>query len=364
MKYIQEYRKPEIQKIIIEEIQKYGLKLRKKINIMEVCGTHTMAIGKYGIRKVIPENINLISGPGCPVCVTPSNYIDKAIELSKIKDVIITTFGDMMKVPGSYSSLERERANGSEIFVVYSPLDALQIAEKNKSKKIIFLSVGFETTTPSIAQTLKIAKEKKIENFFILCGNKIMPPTMEFLLKEKDTEIDGFICPGHVSTVIGTEPYKKIVEKYNIPCVISGFEPADILYSIYLILKCIIEGKAEVINEYKRTVREEGNLKAKEVINEVFDLCDTEWRGIGLIENSGFKLKEEFSQFDAERKFKINITYSKEKTGCICGEILKGKKKPFDCPLFEKVCNPENPLGPCMVSSEGTCAAYYKYEKR
>jgi len=364
MKYIQEYRKPEIQKRIIEEIQKYGFKLRKKINIMEVCGTHTMAIGKYGIRKVMPENINLISGPGCPVCVTPSNYMDKAIELSKIKDVILTTFGDMMKVPGSYSSLERERSKGSKIFVVYSPFDALQIAEKNKSKKIIFLSVGFETTTPSIAQTLKIAKAKKIENFFILCGNKIMPPTMEFLLKEKDTEIDGFICPGHVSTVIGTEPYKKIVEKYNIPCVISGFEPVDILYTIYLILKCIIEGKAEVINEYKRTVREKGNPKAREVINEVFDLCDTEWRGIGLIENSGFKLKEEFSQFDAERKFKINITYSKEKTGCICGEILKGKKKPFDCPLFEKVCNPENPLGPCMVSSEGTCAAYYKYEKR
>jgi hydrogenase expression/formation protein HypD len=364
MKYIQEYRKPEIQKKIIKEIQKYGSELRKRLNIMEVCGTHTMAIGKYGIRKIMPESINLISGPGCPVCVTPLNYIDKAIELIKINDVIITTFGDMMKVPGSYSSLEKEKSNGSKIFVVYSPVDALEIAEKNKSKNVIFLSVGFETTTPSIAQTIKIAKDKKIKNFFILCGNKIIPPAMEFLLKEKDTEINGFLCPGHVSTIIGAEPYKKISEKYNIPCVISGFEPADILYSIYLILRCIIEGKAEVINEYKRTVREKGNLKAKKIINEVFEICDSEWRGIGKIENSGYKLKEEFSQFDAEKKFKIDVKYPEEKTGCICGEILKGKKKPFECPLFEKICNPENPFGPCMVSSEGTCSAYYKYEKR
>lgn len=364
MKYIEEYRNTEIQKEIITEIQKYGKLIKKKVNIMEVCGTHTMTIGKYGIRKLMPDNINLISGPGCPVCVTPEYYIDNAIELSKNKDVFITTFGDMMKVPGSFSSLEREKANGSKIFVVYSPLDALEIAQQNKNKKVIFLSIGFETTTPLSALTLKKAKEKKIKNFYLLVGNKLIPPVMEFLLKEKDTEIDGFICPGHVSVVIGTEPYMKISKKFNVSCVISGFEPLDVLLSIFLILKKIEEGKPDVINEYKRTVKEKGNFKAKKAIEDVFEIIDSEWRGIGIVENSGLRLKEEFKNFDAEKEFHININSSKEKKSCLCGEILKGKKSPFDCPLFEKNCNPENPIGPCMVSSEGTCSAYYKYERR
>lgn len=364
MKYIKEYRNIEIQKNIIKEINRYSYRLKKETNLMEVCGTHTMAIGKYGIRKLMPENIKLISGPGCPVCVTPSGYIDTAIELSKIKNTIITTFGDMMKVPGSFSTFEKEKANGSKIFVVYSPLDTLRIAEENKDKKVVFLSIGFETTTPLIAQTIKIVKKKKIKNFFILCGNKLIPPVMEFLLKEKDTKIDGFICPGHVSVIIGSSAYKFIPEKFNIPCVISGFEPLDILYSIFLILKNIIEEKPIVLNEYKRVVNEYGNIKAKEVIYEVFDVIDSEWRGIGIVKKSGLKLKKEFMDFDAEEKFGIKIKKVKEKKNCLCGEILKGKKIPFDCPLFEKVCNPENPVGPCMVSSEGTCSAYYKYERR
>jgi len=364
MKYLDEYRNTERQKEIITEIQKYSKITKEKINIMEVCGTHTMAIGKYGIRKLLPKNINLISGPGCPVCVTPEEYIDTAIELSKGKDIFISTFGDMMKVPGSFSSLEKERGSGAKIFVVYSPLDALKIAEMNKNKKVIFLSIGFETTTPLISQTLKIAKEEKIKNFFLLSGNKLIPPVMEFLLNEKDTEIDGFICPGHVSAIIGTEPYIKISEKFNVSCIISGFEPFDILISILLILKNIKEGKGKVINEYKRTVREEGNIKAKKAIYDTFDIVDSEWRGIGIVKDSGLKLNENFSDFDAEKEFGIKIKISGRKKSCICGEILKGKKNPFDCPLFEKVCNPENPIGPCMVSSEGTCSAYYKYERK
>ncbi|MGC8977531.1 MAG: hydrogenase formation protein HypD [Candidatus Ratteibacteria bacterium] len=364
MKYIFEYRKPEILKEIIKKIKIYASRLKKEINLMEVCGTHTMQIGRYGIRRLMPENIKLISGPGCPVCVTPSWYIDTSIQLSKTNDVIITTFGDMVKVPGSFSSLEKEKANGSEIFVVYSPLDALNIAEKNKNKKVIFLAVGFETTTPSIAMTIKIAKEKKIKNFFILCGNKLIPPVMEFLLKEKDTKIDGFICPGHVSVIIGEEPYRFIPEKYNISCVISGFEPSDIIYSIFLILRNIIEEKPDVINEYKRAVSKSGNKKAREIIYDVFEKVDSEWRGIGIVERSGLKLKEEYREFDAENRFEIKFEKKERKVNCLCGEILKGKKIPFDCSLFEKVCNPENPVGPCMVSSEGTCSAYYKYEKR
>ncbi|MCS7180081.1 MAG: hydrogenase formation protein HypD [bacterium] len=365
MRFIEEYRKPEIQKRIYKEIQRKSSLLKKNINLMEVCGTHTMVIGRYGIRKLMPENINLISGPGCPVCVSPENFIDTAIEISKKKDVMITTFGDMMKVPGSFSSLEKEKAIRGNIFVVYSPLDALKIAEENLEKNIIFLSIGFETTAPLIAQTIKIAKEKKIKNFFILCGNKLIPPAMINLLEEKDTNIDGFICPGHVSVIIGTSPYIEITERFNVPCVISGFEPFDIILSIYILLSNLIEEKYEVINEYKRTVKEEGNLKAKKIIEEVFDIVDSEWRGIGIIKNSGLKLKKEFENFDAEKRYEVNIKkYSKNKRNCICGEILKGKKTPFDCSLFEKICNPENPIGPCMVSSEGTCSAYYKYEKK
>ena len=364
MKYIEEYRKPGLQKKIILAIKDLSLLIDKKINLMEVCGTHTMAIGKYGIRKILPENIKLISGPGCPVCVTSISYIDTAIKLSKRKDVIIATFGDMMKVPGSFSTLEKERANGGQIFVCYSPYDSIEIARTNNDKKIIFLAVGFETTAPLIAQTIKIAEKNGLNNFFILSGNKLIPPVLEFLLKEKDTEIDGFICPGHVSVIIGSQAYRFISERFNIPCVISGFEPFDILYSIYLILQSIINNRPNVINEYTRAVKYSGNIKAKELIYQVFDVCDSEWRGIGIVKNSGLKLKKEYFKFDAYEKFNIKIENDKKEKCCLCGEILKGKKTPFDCPLFGKKCNPENPFGPCMVSSEGTCSAYYKYERK
>ncbi|MCM8808432.1 MAG: hydrogenase formation protein HypD [Candidatus Omnitrophica bacterium] len=364
MKYIEEFRNPEKQRKIVELIIESAKFINFKITLMEVCGTHTITIGKYGIRKLMPKNIHLVSGPGCPVCVTPVDYIDIAIELSKRNDVIVTTFGDLMRVPGSFSTLEKEKANGGKIVVLYSPFDALNIAKKYPDKNIIFLSVGFETTTPSIAQTIKFAKRERIKNFYVLVGNKLIPPILEFLLKKKEININGFICPGHVSVIIGTEAYKFIPEKYKIPCVISGFEPLDILYSIYLLLKCIIENKIVVINEYKRAVKDKGNTKAKEMIYEIFDVCDSEWRGIGIVPKSGLKLKEEFLDFDVLKKFKVEVKRKIKNNKCLCGEILKGTKLPFDCPLFGKKCTPENPVGPCMVSSEGTCSAYFKYERK
>ncbi|MCM8803861.1 MAG: hydrogenase formation protein HypD [Candidatus Omnitrophica bacterium] len=364
MKYIEEYRKTDLQKNLVKKIHKISKKLKKNIILMEVCGTHTVSIGRFGIRSLMPENIKLISGPGCPVCVTPTSYIDKAILLSKMKDVILATFGDMLRVPGSFSSLEKEKANGSKIFVFYSPYDALKLAEENLDKIVVFLSIGFETTTPLIAETIKIAKEKNIKNFFILCGSKLIPPIMEFLSQDKEIEIDGFICPGHVSVIIGANSYKFIPDKYKIPCVISGFEPVDILFSIYLILKSLINDRPKVINEYKRVVRDNGNIIAQQVLYSVFEPSDSEWRGIGNVKNSGLRLREEYKEFDIEEKIKINIGEVKEKKSCFCGEILKGKKIPFDCPLFEKICNPSNPVGPCMVSFEGTCSTYYKYERR
>ena len=363
MKYIQEYRNPEIIKKILKLIEKKTEKYDKNINLMEVCGTHTMVIGKFGIRGVLPENINLLSGPGCPVCVSPNSYIDKAIEFSKIENTIITTFGDMMRVPGSYSSLEKEKSKGREIKVVYSPFDALEIAEKRTDKNIIFLGIGFETTSPIVSSTIKIAKRKKIKNFYVFSGHKLIPPAMELLLKDDEVKIDGFICPGHVSTIIGKKPYNFIAENYNIPCVITGFEPLDIVESIYILIEKIMsKQKGEVIIQYKRAVKEDGNRIARKNMEDVFEEIDSEWRGLGNIEKSGLKIKNDFDEFDAEKKFEVKIPEIKKESSCICGEILKGTKKPFDCKLFAKFCNPENPVGPCMVSSEGTCSAYYKYE--
>ena len=363
MKYIQEYRNPEIIKRILSEIEEEVKNYSGIINLMEVCGTHTMQIGKFGIRKLLPENINLLSGPGCPVCVSPNSYIDKAIEFSKIKNTVVATFGDMMKVPGSYSSLEKEKSKGYDIRVVYSSIDCIKMAEENPDKNIIFLGIGFETTAPVVASTIKIANSKNLKNFYVFSGHKLIPPAMEILVEDEEVGIDGFICPGHVSTIIGSKPYNFIAEKYNIPCVIAGFEPVDILHAIYLLVKKSIAGEGEVIIQYRRAVREEGNKIALETMNEIFDTVSSEWRGIGVIEKSGLKIKKEFKEFDAEEKFKIEMKETKEPEGCICGEILKGKKKPNDCKLFASFCNPENPVGPCMVSSEGTCAAYYRYER-
>jgi hydrogenase expression/formation protein HypD len=358
MKYLDEFRDGDLAKKIVSAICKKSL---KKIQIMEVCGTHTVAIFKYGIKSLIPDNIKLLSGPGCPVCVTPQEDVDFAIEISKQKDVILTTFGDMMKVPGTNSSLEKEKAGGCDIRIVYSVLDAINFAQENPTKKVVFFAVGFETTSPSIAISILEAEKRNLKNYFILPAHKLIPPAMKALVDAKEIKIDGFICPGHVSTIIGSKPYEFISKYYKIPCVISGFEPVDILQGIYMLVMQIEKEECKVEIQYKRSVKKEGNKLALKNLYKVFEECDCKWRGIGLIPNSGLKLKKEFKKYDAKKIFNIKIKEGKETIGCICGEILRGISSPYDCKLFEKKCNPENPIGPCMVSSEGTCSAYYKY---
>jgi len=327
---------------------------------MEVCGTHTVAIFRNGIRKILPPNINLISGPGCPVCVTPISYIDHIIALSREKNFIVTTFGDMIRVPGSTSTLEKEKSDGADIRIVYSTLDALKIAQDNFSKEVVFMGVGFETTSPTIASAVLKAQKEKISNFSILSVAKIMPPAMKALLEGKEVNIDGFICPGHVSAIIGSKPYNFITTQYKVPCVICGFEPMDILQSIYMLVKQIEDGRAEVEIQYKRVVKPKGNEIALEKLNKIFEIIDSNWRGIGNIPKSGLEIRNEYNQFNS-RKFKVEIEKTKEPKGCRCGDVLRGVITPPECSLFRKVCTPENPQGACMVSTEGTCAAYYKY---
>ena len=334
---------------------------RDNIKLMEVCGTHTMAIAKAGIKKLLPAGIELVSGPGCPVCVTSQNDIDEAIAISRIKDVIMTTFGDMIRVPGSLGSLEEIKREASDVRVVYSCLDALNIAKDNPEKKVAFMGVGFETTSPTIAATLYEAKREGIRNFFVLSNFKLLFPALELIAGSKKLEIDGFICPGHVSVITGSIPYEKVAAKYGKPCVITGFEPADILKGIGILAKNIKNKNYSVEIEYKRAVRKKGNEKARRLLDTVFKPCDAEWRGLGVIKRSGLKLKEEYKAFDGKKEFNVKITRSDTAKGCICGEVLMGAKKPADCKLFGKRCAPKSPAGPCMVSSEGTCAAHYKY---
>lgn len=332
-----------------------------KISIMEVCGTHTNVILKSGLKDILTDNIKLINGPGCPVCVTPQGYVDTAIELSKRKDVIITTFGDLIRVPGSYSTLAKEKAKGMDIRIVYSPLDSIKIAEENPKKEVVFLAIGFETTAPIIALSIKIAMEKNIKNFSILNSIKTMPEAMESLILNPNVKIDGFLCPGNVATIIGEKPFIEIANKYKIPMVIGGFEVNDILASIYTIIKMKKENDYGLINLYSRLVKENGNEEAKELLNSIFTLNESTWRGLGKINNAGLKLNDNYKNFDSLYKFKIKMKESNINNGCSCGEILLGIKEPIECKLFKKVCTPLNPIGACMVSDEGTCSAYYKY---
>ena len=354
MRYVDEYRNKEIAQKILRQIKSIS---KKKINLMEVCGTHTVAIFRNGIRQILPPNINLISGPGCPVCVTPISNIDEIIALSKEEDFIITTFGDMIRVPGSTSTLEKEKTDGADIRIVYSTLDALKIAQDNSSKEVVFMGVGFETTSPTIASAVLKAQKEKVSNFSVLGVAKIMPPAMKALLEGKEVNIDGFICPGHVSAIIGSRPYNFITAQYEIPCVICGFEPLDILQTIYMLVKQIEDGKAEVEIQYERAVKPEGNKIALDKISEVFEVVDSNWRGIGNISLSGLEIKDRYRQFNA-RKFEVEIEEAKESKECRCGEVLRGVITPPECPLFRVVCTPESPQGACMVSTEGTCAAY------
>lgn len=358
MKFVDEFRDRAIAERIVEKIKRFD---SLKVNLMEVCGTHTMVIFKQGLKGMLPKNVNLLSGPGCPVCVTSQEDIDKAIELAKDRNVIIATFGDMVRVPGTNSSLEKERGNGADVRIIYSPSEALRIARENPARRVVFLAIGFETTSPLIAASLLDVQKEKIDNFYIFSSHKLIPPAMEALLESKEVRIDGFICPGHVSVTIGSNAYKFIAQKYNVPCVIGGFEPLDVLQSIYMLLKQIKEKRTEVEIEYFRAVHPEGNRIAQELIDEVFEVSDVMWRGLGTIPKSGLRLKRKFSDFDAEKEFPTKTKKSKENPDCACGEVLRGVKKPTQCKLYRKICTPEEPYGPCMVSSEGTCAAYYKY---
>lgn len=335
-----------------------------QINIMEVCGTHTMSIGKNGLRQILPKNINLVSGPGCPVCVTPVSDIDNIIELSNNSSNYIFSFGDMLKIPGSKSNLYEKKSQGANIRICYDPTDALYFAKSNPKKNVIFVAIGFETTAPLTACLIKNASKNKIGNFFIYNIHKLIPPVLDFLLSTgKKNNIDAFLCPGHVCAITGKAPFDFICEKYNKSAVISGFCAEDILKSILMIIRQLNNSFPKVEIQYDWVVNENGNTVAARYINDVFDHCDSFWRGIGKIRKSGLKLKPEFNGFDIKSKFEIDERQVAEPEFCSCGEILKGEKKPFECRLFGKSCTPDKPVGPCMVSCEGTCAAYFKYEK-
>lgn len=357
-KHLDEYRDGELAASLIQRIKTAG---KRDIRLMEVCGTHTVAIFRSGIRSMLPENISLLSGPGCPVCVTAQGEIDAFIELSRIKGVIVTTFGDLMRVPGSGSSLQQEKAHGRDIRMVYSPLDALDIAKKNPDRKVVFLGVGFETTAPTIAASITTAEQMQLGNFSVLTAHKLVPPALSVLMAAEGVNIDGFILPGHVSVIIGLDAYRPFFDSYAVPCVVSGFEPADILQAIWLLAEQVNTGPPKLENAYRRAVTAEGNPKAREILETVFEPADANWRGIGIIPKSGLKIRPEFAAFDAERVFTVTVKNVAEPKGCACGEILTGVKIPPECQLYRKRCTPENPVGPCMVSTEGTCAAYYRY---
>jgi hydrogenase expression/formation protein HypD len=370
MKYIDEFRN-------INLIKKLAAKIKAsapsgKINLMEVCGTHTQSFYRFGLNKLIPPSLRLISGPGCPVCVSDQLYIDKAIALAKIKDTIILSFGDMLRVPGTKSSLEKQRAAGSDVRLVYSAWDSLRVAKQNPDKNVVFLAVGFETTAPTIALSLLSAKKEGLRNLSFFSSLKLIPPAMEYLLLDKRLDVQGFLCPGHVSAIIGTKPYEFIPKRYKIGCCIAGFEPLDMLEGIYSLLQQIAKKRPFVANEYARAVKTQGNPTARRMVYKAFKVSDAIWRGLGLIPGSGLKIKKELLRFDAEKRFHIKSQISnpppdrragKSQTKCRCGDVLKGLIPPSGCPLFSKACSPENPLGPCMVSSEGACSVYYKYQR-
>jgi len=360
MKYLDEFRDPKAAKKLSEEIKKITT---KPWHIMEICGGQTHTILKYNIEELLPNEITLIHGPGCPVCVTPLELIDKAIEIASRPDVIFTSFGDMLRVPGSKKDLLTVKAEGGNVKMVYSPLDAVKIAEQNKDKQIVFFAVGFETTAPANAMSVLEAKRKNLSNYSILCSHVLVPPAIEALLNSNGNMIQGFLAAGHVCTVMGYEEYIPLSKKFNVPIVVTGFEPIDVLQGIYMTVDLLESNKSEVLNQYSRVVTKEGNLPAKKILAEVFETVDRKWRGLGTIPKSGFKLKEEYADFDAEKIFNLELLEVEESSLCIAGQVLQGIKKPFECSAFGNLCTPEHPLGAPMVSSEGACAAYFHYRK-
>lgn len=358
IKYSEEYRDPGISRGILEKIHALS---RKEIRLMEVCGTHTVSIFRSGIRTLLPPRIQLLSGPGCPVCVTAQNEIDAFIDLARRDDVIVTTFGDLVRVPGSQTSLQKERAGGRDIRIVYSAMDAVGLARKHLDKMVAFLGVGFETTAPTIAASIMAARQMKLDNYLVFSAHKLVPPALTALAASPDINVDGFLLPGHVSVIIGLEAYRPFFEETRLPCAVAGFEPTDLIEGIHLLVQQIETNEPRLDNAYPRAVTAEGNTKAREVMETVFKGADANWRGIGVIPRSGLEIRAAFSDFDARVRLDMEMPHAEEPRGCACSEILTGVKTPPQCPLYKKVCTPEDPVGPCMVSSEGTCAAYYRY---
>jgi hydrogenase expression/formation protein HypD len=350
-----------------ERVRKMAAHLREldlpPLRLMEVCGTHTMAISRYAIRKLMPPGLTLTSGPGCPVCVTAAGDLDLFLAASRLPGVIITTFGDLLRVPGSSSSLQEEMGRGREVRVVYSPLDALEIARRHPGRQVIFLGVGFETTAPTVAAAVLLAAEERIDNFSVISTHKVMPPALATLAASPDLRVGGLLCPGHVSVITGAEAYRSLAEDFRLPCVVAGFEPVDILEAICLLARQARQGEARVEIAYGRAVRSGGNPRALAIMDQVFAPADAEWRGLGLIPASGLALRDDFAFFDACRRFDLALEPVAGPKGCRCGEVLKGALAPPACQLFGTACHPGRPVGPCMVSSEGACAAFYKYEK-
>lgn len=359
MKHLEEYRDRAIAEALLDKLKSIS---KKPIRLMEICGTHTVAIFKHGLRSILPPTIELVSGPGCPVCVTAAEDIDRCVKLASIPQVIITTFGDMIRVPGTQSSLMEKRSLGADVRIVYSTFDALEAASKNRGRQVVFLGVGFETTAPTVAAAVKTAGTMGLQNFSVLSIHKLLPPAMDALLSGGELKIDGFICPGHVTTIIGTSAYERISRQYGVPCVVVGFEPVDILQGILMLAEQIENGLSQVEIQYKRGVAAQGNVAAKALMNDVFSHRDSKWRGLGIIPSSGLGLAERYAVFDAEKRFELDVPEAGEPPGCKCAEVLRGVVRPTQCPLFRKRCTPREPVGPCMVSSEGTCAAYFKYQ--
>lgn len=358
LKHLSEYQDANLCQKLAARI---GQKSRRPLRLMEVCGTHTVSIFRHGLRAILPKTISLLSGPGCPVCVTAQGEIDWFIELARRPGVIVATFGDLLRVPGSGTSLMRERAQGADVRVVDSSLAGLNLARENSEKEVIFLGVGFETTAPTVAATILEARRLEIKNFSVATAHKLMPPALEALLSGGQVSLDGLICPGHVSVIIGAKAYETAARKFSMPCVITGFEPMDILQGIEMLVEKAQAGTSQVQIAYRRAVNWEGNPKALALMDKVFAPVDAVWRGLGKIQQSGLELREEFSLYDAGPKFGIQAKEAPEPPGCSCGRVLSGLIEPDKCPLFAKTCTPSTPVGPCMVSSEGACAAHYKY---
>lgn len=365
MKYIDGFRNSHAASVIVRDIHNLASDLAEKsisARIMEVCGSHTMSIGRYGIRQILPENVNLISGPGCPVCVTDAAYIDAAVELAG-KGIHIATFGDMLKVPGSRETLADVRSAGADVHVCYSPLDAVSLARENPGEEFVFLGIGFETTVPTVISIVKKARAESLGNVSVLTAFKLVPPALEALAQDKDVAVNGFILPAHVSAIIGSQAYQGFVDSHKLACVIAGFEPLDILLGVKGLLQQLSENRADLVNQYSRVVRKAGNRIALSLMEEYLEPADCSWRGIGTIPGSGLALRQEFSEYDAGKKYNVSTVGGTPDKRCRCGDVLRGIILPGQCPLMGKECTPLFPVGPCMVSSEGSCAAHYRYSR-